>query len=335
MIKYTHLNEKERVLIAHYHENGLSIRQLARKVGRCASTISRELSRNANAKGYNPETATKRYCARRARLCLLDRDEALRTYVVERLHEGISPEMIALRLKHFGHLEHIRFINHESMYQWLYRPAQKKQKLQKLLRQAHGNRGRRKRPTRSPIPKRTPIHERPQAANDRTEIGHWEVDLMAFLRNSQHVLVVHERMTRFTATIKLANKTAGETLRALIDFFQSLPEGLVKSITFDNGTEFAKHMELAELLQAKTYFCDTYASWQKGGIENMNGRLRRDLPRSTNLHALTDNDLEQINLNHNLSPRKCLNGLSPIEALAKHIGKDMVFLFSRGVALRV
>ena len=158
---------------------------------------------------------------------------------------------------------------------------------------------------------------------------------MAFLRNSQHMLVVHERVTRFTATIKLANKTAGETLKALIEFFKSLPKGLVKTITFDNGTEFARHMELAELIGAKTYFCEPYASWQKGGIENINGRLRRDLPRSTNLKAISDKDFEQISLNHNLTPRKCLNGRSPIEALANHLGKNIVFLFTRGVALQL
>ena len=94
-------------------------------------------------------------------------------------------------------------------------------------------------------------------------------------------------------------------------------------------------MELSDLIGAKTYFCDTYAPWQKGGIENINGRLRRDLPRSTNLKALPDSDLEQITLNHNLPPRKCLAGLSPIEALAKHPGKNIVFLFSRGIALQV
>jgi IS30 family transposase len=335
MTKYTHLTQEERTLISHYHGSGISIRQISRTVGRSASTISRELSRNSNTADYNPETASRRYRARRIRPGLLEQNSTLRTYVIERLQEGISPEMIALRLKCFGHLEGIPCISHESIYQWLYKPPQKKQKLHKLLRLAHTNRGRRKRATRSTIQNRTSIHERPEWVNNRTEIGHWEVDLMAFLRNSQHLLVVHERVTRFTATIKLANKTAGETLNALVEFFQRLPKSIVRSITFDNGTEFARHMELAQLISAKTYFCDTYASWQKGGIENMNGRLRRDLPRSTNLKALTDSDIEQINLSHNLTPRKCLGGFSPIEALAKHMGKDIVFLFSRGVALQI
>lgn len=335
MRSYTHLIHEERTLISHYHDNGISIRGISRLVGRSASSISRELKRNSNHKNYNAETASKRYLARRTRLCALDKDAALRDYVVDRLREGISPELIALRLKNFSHLEGIAFISHESIYQWLYKPPQKKQKLHKLLVQAHGIRGRRKRVSRSAIKDRVPITERPDIANGRREVGHWEADLMAFLRNSQHILVVHERVTRFTATLKLANKTAAQTLKCLMAFFQGLPKNLVKSITFDNGGEFAKHMDLAQLVKAKTYFCDTYASWQKGGIENMNGRLRRDLPRSTNIKNMQDQDLEHITLNHNMTPRKCLGGLSPIEALAKHMNKDIVFLFSRGVALQI
>lgn len=332
---YTHLSLEERTLISHYHDNGISIRQISALIGRNASTISRELSRNSNQTAYVPNTARRRYLARRARSCQLDQNPELQRYVVERLQEGISPELISLRLKHFGHLEEIPFISHESIYQWLYQKPQKKQKLHKLLRRSHATRGRRKRATRSTIKHRTPIHERPQEANDRSEVGHWEVDLMAFLRNSQHILVVHERVTRYTAAVKLANKTAAETLKALICFFESLPKDLVKSITFDNGTEFARHMDLAKFLKVQTYFCDTYASWQKGGIENMNGRFRKDLPRSTDIKAMTDNDFQQIILNHNMTPRKCLKAKSPIETLASHLGKDIIFSFKQGVALRI
>ena len=106
-------------------------------------------------------------------------------------------------------------------------------------------------------------------------------------------------------------------------------------LTWRYRTEFARHQDLAQFLQVETFFCDTYASWQKGGIENMNGRFRRDLPRSTNLKALPDAELEQIVLNHNMTPRKCLNALSPIEALAKHMGKDIIFSFNKGVALHL
>lgn len=302
---------------------------------RSKSSISRELKRNSNQKDYNPQTASNRYISRRQNLCRLDLDARLRAYVLDRLHEGFSPEIISLRLKTFGYLEEIAYINHESIYQWLYKAAQKKEKLHKILCRAHAHRGRKKRAYRSTIKNRTSIHQRPLCANNRKDVGHWEVDLMAFMRNSQHLLVIHEWTTRYTAGIKLLNKTAVETFKALLDFFQDLPKHLVKSITFDNGTEFARHYDLVAFLKVGTYFCDTYASWQKGGIENMNGRFRRDLPRSTNIKAMRDKDLQQIILNHNMTPRKCLNAKSPIEALANHLGNDIVFLFNKGVALHL
>lgn len=252
--------------------------------------------------------------------------------MIERLQEGFSPELISLRLKCFSHIENIRYINPESLYQWLYNPTQKKQKLYKYLPQHHGARGRRKRV--GIIQNRISIHERPETVNNRDSIGHWEADLLSFLQNRQHALVIHERKTRYTALIKLTSKKAEETFKALLIFFESLPAHLRKSVTFDNGMEFSLHDLLKAKLGIKTYFCDVYASWQKGGIENMNGRLRRDLPRKTDIANISDADLEQILLTHNLMPRKVLNGYSPIESLANHLGKSIVFSFNHSVALR-
>jgi IS30 family transposase len=263
MRHYTHLSLEERAMIGLYYNKGLSLGEISKEVGRDKSTLSRELRRNSNQQTYVATTACKRYLSRRQKPSRLDQDEILKTYVTDRLREGLSPEIISLRLKRFGHLEGVAYVNPESIYQWLYRPPQKKEKLHKLLVRGHGNRGHRKRVHGSKIKGRVSIHERPEAAKDRQEIGHWEVDLMAFLRNSQHMLVIHERKTRYTAAIKLANKTAAETLKALLSFFQGLPEDLLKTITFDNGTEFAYHQNLSDILKVPTYFCDVYASWQK------------------------------------------------------------------------
>jgi IS30 family transposase len=309
------------------------MRRIAQKVGRTVSTISRELSRNSNKVGYNPKTAERRYLSRRCKKSKLDLDEDLKAYVLNGLYEGHSPEMIALRLKRFGGLEGIAPISHESIYRWLYRPPQKREKLYKLLVHHHGKRGRRKRVHRGGIKDRISIHKRPEHVMNRQQIGHWEGDLMSFRGNRQHMLVLHERKTRYTAAIRLKTKTAQETITAMITFFKALPKTLFRSITFDNGTEFAKHRKITDQLRVPTYFCDVYASWQKGGIENQNGRFRRDLPRKTNLLALNDLDFEQIVISHNLMPRKVLGGLSPIEALAKHQGKSIIFLFNKGVAL--
>ncbi len=334
MKKYTHLNEEERVLISHYHDNAISIGEIGRRLDRNKSSISRELRRNSNKEEYKPGTAKRRYLARRKKGRRIDKDASLRSYILERLHEGFSPELIALRLKTFGDLEEISYINHESIYQWLYLPAQKKEKLYKLLLCHHGRRGRRKRVHRGKVKERVSIHERPFAVQERQEAGHWEIDLMCFRRNSQHLLVMHERKTRYTATVKLQRKTAEETISAILRVFKSLPKHLIKTVTFDNGMEFAHHMEITKQLNVPTFFCDVYSSWQKGSIENMNGRLRRDLPRKTDLLNMCDEELEQILIGHNLTPRKVLNGLSPIESLAKLQGRDIIFLFKNGVALR-
>ena len=334
MNKYTHLNLEERTLIAHYRDQEVSVSQIAKLIARHKSSVSRELRRNTNQTIYNPQTACSRYLVRRERACLLDRDAELRTYVLDRLYEGFSPETISGRLKKAGHIENVRYVNYESIYAWLYRPLQKKQKLYRLLTQKHARRGRRKKVHRSVIQHRISIHERPESIKNRTDVGHWEADLMSFKGNKQHMLVIHERKTRYTAAIKLHSKRAEETFNALLGFFKQIPKHLRQTVTFDNGTEFTLHHKLTDQLGMKTFFCDVYASWQKGGIENMNGRLRRDLPRKTDLLSMREEDLEQILLNHNIMPRKVLNSRSPIEALAASLGKVILFSFRRGVALR-
>jgi transposase, IS30 family len=333
MKKYKHLTQVERTLISHYHDNGISIGEMGRRLGRNKSTIWREIRRNSNKDAYRPDTARRRYLSRRKKARRIDRDASLKAYILERFHEGFTPELIALRLKTYGELEEISYISHESIYQWLYQPAQKKEKLYKFLPCCHARRGRRKRVHRGRIPDRTSIHDRPEIVEARKEVGHWEADLMSFRGNSQHMLVVHERVTRYTVAIKLASKTASETIAALLCFFKSLPDSLLKSVTFDNGMEFAKHKEITQQLGVPTYFCDVYSSWQKGGIENMNGRFRRDLPRKTDLLNMPEEELEQIVLGHNLMPRKVLNGKSPLESLANHLNRTIVFLFKKGVAL--
>lgn len=335
MKRYTHLSLEERTLISHYYNDGKSIRHIAHFVGRSPSSIWREIARNSNKTSYNPQTACRRYRARRQKVCKIDQYPDLRDYILNTLSEGLSPEMIDLRLKKFGDLEGVERISYESIYRWLYKPCQIKQKLYKLLVQHHRCRGRRKRAHRGKIKDRVSIHERPSSILDRKEVGHWEADLMSFKSNKQHLLVVHERKTRYTAALPLQNKTAAQTIKTLLEFFNSLPKHMVKSVTFDNGTEFTAHKKITNSLRIPTYFCDVYASWQKGSIENMNGRFRRDLPRKIDIKSVDIEDLNQIVLSHNLAPRKVLNGLSPIEMLAKEKGRSIIFLFKSGVALHM
>ena len=115
MKKYTHLTQEERTLISHYHDNGISIGEIGRRLGRNKSSISREIRRNSNKDSYKPDTARQRYLSRRKKLRRIDSDASLKAYILERLHEGFTPELIALRLKTFGELEGISYINHESI----------------------------------------------------------------------------------------------------------------------------------------------------------------------------------------------------------------------------
>ena len=132
----------------------------------------------------------------------------------------------------------------------------------------------------------------------------------------------------------MATKTAEHTLDKILTFMKKLPSYLRRTMTFDNGMEFSHHWKLKQILGVDTYFCDVYASWQKGGVENMNGRLRRDLPRKTDLTLLSESELEQIMISHNLTPRKVLDGNNPIESLAHALGHAIFFSFNHSVALR-
>ena len=141
-------------------------------------------------------------------------------------------------------------------------------------------------------------------------------------------LVVHERKTRLTLLSRLADKGAAATAQALLALLRPLDARLRASVTFDNDSCFARHAWLRAWLSATTYFCDTYASWQKGGVDNANGRLRRWLPRGTDLDAVPDAELDEIALALNLTPRKCLGYLTPIEAVIKELGKAGAMRFA-------
>jgi len=114
----------------------------------------------------------------------------------------------------------------------------------------------------------------------------------------------------------------------------SLPDELKKSMTFDNGGEFTNHQELVDSMGMKTYFCDPYASWQKGSVENTNGRLRRDFPRKLNLNAVSKEEIEQINIMHNLTPREKLGYKTPFESLLENLGKKLILTFNNKIALQ-
>lgn len=328
MSGYAHLTADERDRLAGLRADGLSIRAIARVLGRAPSTISREIGRNALDSGaYRPHVADGAYMLRRQRQARLETDAKLAAYVTDRLTEGWTPEQIAGRLR-LGVERGLRAVSTETIYAWIYRAAQKAGRLWRFLTRHHARRRKRHgRASKDKIAEKTHISQRSDNADARETVGHWEADLV-ICKRSRPVLVLHERKTRITLMTRLAGKTAAETIAAMTAAFRRLDPRMRGSITFDNDTCFARHMLLRGMLSATTYFCDAYASWQKGGVENANGRIRRWLPRGTDLDEISEHDIQEIAMTINLTPRKCLRYRSPVEAFLSELGRDVRIRFA-------
>jgi len=325
---YSHLSDDEREQIGLLKVLGHSIGAIAQALRRPKSTISRELSRNRLPSGrYSPLHAAGAYQLRRRRDALIEKDRALRSFVLDRLAEGWTPEQIAGWLK-AGNERRLRAVGCETIYAFIYRAAQKAEQLWRYLPRRHKRRRpRRSRPLRDTIKDRVSIHERPENIDTRTEAGHWEGDLI-ICKRTRPVLVLHERKSRVTLAARLVGKTAAETISAMLAVFARIKPTLRKSITLDNDTAFAQHARLKTVCAMTTWFCDAYASWQKGGVENANGRLRRWLPRQIDIDKVSDEEIQEIILTANLTPRKCLGFKTPFQAILKELGKDVQIQFS-------
>ena len=317
--RYSHLSLEERCRLRGMMEMGLSIGETGRRLGRHRSTIQRELARNLCADGYRPDSAERRAWARKLRGSRIARSTRLRAHVEDRLAMGWSPEQIAGRMELDGS-EHA--ISAESIYRHTYSPAGRRAGLPRLLAQRKPKRGRRRRNGRREpaIPNRTPIHQRPTKAHLRSQFGHWEGDLMHFRRQRDILLTLQERRSRLTLARRLQGKDADLAAQAIAAELGGLPATARRTITHDNGGEFARHEAVTEAIGLHAYFCDPHSPWQRGGLENANGRLRRDLPRKTSLADHTDADIDDVVWNLNTTPRKCLRYRTPIEAFAANLG---------------
>ena len=302
-----------------------SLRKIAVVMCRNVSILSREIKRNSSGrKKYRADVAQKNFEERKEqkRRGKLDMDPELCKYVEEKLALQWSPEQISERLEE-APPEHLRgkYISHESIYHWIYEKSEKYKQLHKNLRTYRPKRKRsgKRKHKKTAIPSRVSIHERPETITHKLRYGDWESDTMEFQRNTKKppLSVQYERKSQLVRIHKLENKSAEETKEALLKTAESIPRELFHSMTFDNGTEGTKHTILREYYGIDTYFCDPFASWQKGGVENMNKLLRQYLPRSTNLHELSDEQPKAIQERLNNRPRKSLNYQTPNEVIQK------------------
>src|SRR5690606_33983105 len=267
--KYTQFTLEDRCEIARLRGEGRSIRQIAAALNRQPSSVSRELKRNGAARdAYKPVFAQQKAGARRWTGSKLDRNATLREDVLRHLAGGWSPEQIAGRTRRDPGLT---AISHETIYRFIYAQIDRHNDFswRNYLPRAKYRRG--WRPGKGGIPaihmaQRISVSERPEQAEDRSRPGHWEADLMAFSRYGQNLLLLQDRPPRLLIAKRPAAKKAVIVPRAMPRMLDPLPGPLRKTVTFDNGTEFARHYDL-HALDLDTYFCDPHAPWQKGGVE--------------------------------------------------------------------
>jgi IS30 family transposase len=317
---YRHFSLDERCELARRREAGESLRQIAAALDRAPSSIARELKRNSGTTvGYKPSYAGDQAKARCWRGSRMLRDRQLQALVLARLAAGWSPQQVAGRL---AREQGRTVISHESIYRFISAQiARTKDYTWRLYlprgKSKRGFRGRKGGSSVAHIKYRCPIALRPASAADRADPGHWEADLMLFAKYGQAVLALHERTSRLLVITRQPNKAAKPVARALGTVLAPLPCKLRQTITFDNGTEFAHHHLLRDAIGIQTFFCDPHAPWQKGGVENAIGRMRRSLPRKTDLATLTPAQLTLCARRYNHTPRQCLDFQTPAEVFCK------------------
>ena len=339
MRHYKHLSPKERDKIFFlYHIENRDKSYIAQYLNRDNATIGREIKRNktiANRRDnnnpktkdkpqnyyYSPDKAQKKYMDRRKeskQLCPL-KTVKLYKYVIKKLKEGLSPDLVSGRAK----LEGIGRISHECVYQFIYSRDGRKMELYKYLPRSHKRRkkkiGRKQR--RTLIPNRVGIEARPETAEDREEFGHWETDSVLGIRKGHALNTNRERKTRYMIITKINRKTTDNTKEAIIKRFKPLPPEAKISNTADNGSEFTKHEEITAAIGMKFYFANPYHSWERGTNENGNGLIRRFFPKKTNFNDIPEEEIEKVEEWINNRPMKCLDYKTPQEVFNEELEK--------------
>jgi len=299
---------------------GRSIRSIAAELGRAASTISREISRNNGRRRYRANQADEMAWARakRPKACKLVESPALTRIVEQKLRQFWSPEQIAGWLKYaYAHDENHQ-VSHETIYKSLYiqaRGALKRELLQHLRRTRGMRRSRhhtQKKDNHGRILDTVSISERPPEAEDRAVPGHWEGDLFFGSNNSQIATLV-ERQTRYVMLVKVPSKDTETVINALIKNAHRLPRELYKSLTWDRGKELAAHKRFSLATDIDVFFCDPQQPWQRGSNENTNGLLRQYFPKGVDLSDVHQNRLNAVARQLNERPRKTLDFRTPAE----------------------
>lgn len=315
---YTHLSQDERYQISALNQAKYSSRDIGEIVGRNHSTICRELRRNAGLNGYRPKQAHQLAVAvatnsRNAPIICSEVWQQAEFWI----QMDHSPEQVGAHLN----------ISHETIYRHIYEDKRQGGMLHTHLRHRLKRRKRygSGRTKRGQIPQRIGIEQRPARVDARKQVGDWEIDTIMGANHQQCIVSIVERKTGFALIRKLGSKNAQLLAQAVLEMLNPYKHR-VKTITSDNGKEFAAHAQISQELGCDWYFADPYCSWQRGCNENYNGLVRQYVPKKTKLSTVTDSDILQIQSKLNNRPRKRLGFKTP----------DAVFHQSlRSVALRM
>jgi len=320
----------EREDISRGIASGSSIREIARRMERAASTVSRAVRHHGGRPAYRAHDADCQawVSALRPKRCLLAINRKLRDTVASKLILEWSPEQISGWLKtEYPKDERMR-VSHETIYRSLFIQARgvlKKELLGHLRSKRRIRRSQHSRiykDSRGRIADAISIRERPAEVEDRAVPGHWEGDLLSGGKNS-HIATLVERHSRFLMLIKVPGKETAVVVAALSKHVRKLPATLRRSLTWDRGLEMAKHKEFTVATDVQVYFCDPQSPWQRGTNENTNLLLRQYFPRGTDLSVHSQAHLDQIALRLNQRPRKTLGFQTPASKLQESVASTV------------
>ncbi|MFA5810977.1 MAG: IS30 family transposase [bacterium] len=313
--RYSQLSLEEREKLSILKAEGRGPSEIGRLLGRDRKTIRRELIRNAppvHQGYYLPHKAHERAKGRKRTAGQREwlKNSKLQRHIEKMLKAGWSPELIAGRLK-----QKVRSstASHESIYRWVY---EKRPDLIGCLPRRHKQRhkkGHSRKHRKSHIPNRISLAERPEAADQRKEFGHWEADAMVSRASKAAAQVLVERKSRYLKLTRVRQKTASQTRAVINRRLAQYPQSVRRSITYDNGSENTEHERVNDVLGTRSYFCAPYHSWEKGTVENTIGLVRRFIPKRMDLAKLAKEDIRFVERRLNNRPRKCLGFQTPTE----------------------
>jgi IS30 family transposase len=300
---------------------GASFAAIAGRIGRCPSTVSREVNRNGGRRRYRAVAADGAAYRRalRPKPCKLATNRSLRTRVEQLLCERWSPQQIAARLRREFPDDPDMHVSHETIYQSLFVQARGalKKDLAKCLRTGRTRRRQRGRPDRrGQLRDVVVISERPAEVADRAVPGHWEGDLLLGAHGRSAIVTLVERHTRYALLARIGtDKTSPAVCEAIANKILELPDQLARSLTWDRGKEMAGHSQFSVKTGLPVYFCDPHSPWQRGSNENTNGLLRQYFPKGTDLSVHSQDELDRVAAQLNRRPRQTLDWDTPAERL--------------------